>query len=37
MARVKANDIFCAILGKKQLILVEFAKCGISMSMCRIE
>ena len=30
MARVKANDIFCVILGKKQLIMIEFAKCGIS-------
>ena len=29
MARVKANEIFCAILGKKQLIMVEFTKCGI--------
>ena len=32
MGRVKANEIFCAILGKKQLIMVEFAKCGISRS-----
>ena len=33
----KANEIFCAILGKKQLIMVEFAKCGISRGRCRIE
>ena len=37
MPRLKANKIFCAILGKKQLIMVEFGKCGISMSRCRIE
>ena len=33
MGRVKAYEIFCAILGKKnELIVIEFAKCGMGLA-----